>query len=912
MASTEEQPLNQLQTMLDTARNQLRAQSTPSTGAEACRAYADAMTELLAHHCAQLVESASFPNELAKRYALVAVGGFGRGELCLFSDVDLVFLTRDEPNQTDEEFFKAFLYPLWNLKIELGYSVKSLPQLLGEIGEDLDLATSVMGARHVWGNESIHADLQREFRVRVMLNHEQELTTRLLDGVTQRHRKFSNTSLLLEPNIKEAPGGIRDVNVMTWLACLHYGEPTFAALVGRGIVSSGEARSLAVSHSFLLNLRNVLHALDGRKNDVLNFERQIKVAALFPLENHREHLLPEERLMRDYYDHTGVVDRVGRRTFRKFAEHQLDSSPQGRATLRAKRIEGLYWMRGTTIWIDPRDAAKLPRDGMWIMQFFAVAAQYDLSPTEQCLDLVEQHLATIDDTFRRSPINRDRFLSVLRRPLVAARMIRVMHRCGFLDAYLPEMTMVRNMPRIDYYHQFTVDEHLLRSVECAGELFDETSPFSRTHVASIARQLLRLDLLCLALLLHDIGKGEGRGHVIRGAHIVQRISERIGLSRIEAHVLHQLVLNHQKMSTLALKRNPEDPAVPRELARDVGESDMLRKLYVLTCCDLRAVSGESWNDWRGYLLGTLFERTMEHLIPREERGNNNSPEGAELAAQVIAEIREEYPDHMVDAEASTAQREVESLLEDLPDRYRASTPVPVIARHMRMARELDDENVVRWELEPFEEANYSFLHSVVRDAPGLFCNLCGALASRGFNILSAQIYTARNGMCIDIFQIQDIDNQPPKDEESLVRLREKLNDVLRGKRAVDWASQMPRKAQPVSTARLDLRPPSVTISNEESGDGYTSIEVKAPDRPGLLFDITSVLDRHRIHIHVALVATESYQVVDVFYVTDWDNNRLTPGNFTKKLHGELLQAVAPSQTINSVAAGKSAAKGKEK
>lgn len=896
---------DRLLTLLEGARDVLRTTVSIEPGGQATRRLSDAVDSLLAMHCEALAEADPMTADIATRYAVVAAGGYGRRELCLHSDVDLIFLCREEPKPDDEEFIRSFLYPLWNLKLELGYSVKTAKQLLGEIAADIDLATTIVGSRAIWGNIAIHEEMMRDFRLRVMLRHKDGIAGKLLEGVVERHRRHSNTWLLLEPNLKEAPGGLRDINVMMWLACILHGEMSLGGLVRQGILSASEEKQLLTAHSFLLRLRNGLHLIEGRKNDLLSFERQIKVAPMMELDGGQGHLLPEEQLMRHYYHYAGVVERLTRRTCRKLAETLDDpGSPgvavsPGRKSLRRRRLEGLYWTRDGMLWIEPKDASRLPREPGWIMHMFSVAALHGLEPDEYTLDLVEMRLSDVDEAFRRSPIQRDRFLGILRHPRIAARTLRLMHRCGFLETYIPEFALVRNLPRIDYYHQFTVDEHLLRSVECLADLFDPTNAFSRTHVATMAQQLLRLDLICFALLFHDIGKGEGRGHVIRGAHIVRRVAERMGLSRIETEVLHQLVLNHQKLSTLALKRNPEDPAVPRELARDVGEPDMLRKLYVLTCCDLRAVSDESWNDWRGYLLATLYGKTARHLLGKEDRTPSGPQAAEELVREVVEAMWEAEPQPPDQAESEAIVAQISALLADLPDRYRHSTPSPVIARHMRLARQLDADNVVAWELEPLEDANYSFLHSVVRDAPGLFCHLCGALASRGYNILSAQIYTARNGMCIDLFQIQDMDNQPPQDEESLVRLRHKLNDALRGVRKVDWASQMPRKAQPVSTARLDLRPPSVTISNEDSGEGYTLIEVKAPDRPGLLFEITRVLDRHRIHIHVALVATESYQVVDVFYVTDWEHNRLVPGKATQKLHADLLAAVTPAHTIES-------------
>ena len=541
--------------------------------------------------------------------------------------------------------------------------------------------------------------------------------------------------------------------------------------------------------------------------------------------------------------------------------------------LRRKRIEGEFWTRDNRIWVDPREVNTVGRDPDWVMHLFTVCAQRGLLADDFTLSLVEQHLDEIDDAYRRSPLNRDRFFQILRTPRHSVPTLRQMHDCRFLDAYLPEFALVRNLPRIDYYHQFTVDEHLLRSVECATQLLNPDSAFYRSHAASVARELLRWDLLLFALLLHDVGKGEGRGHVIRGSHMIQRVAERLGVTKKETEILYQLVLNHQRMSFMALRRNPDDPRVPEELANDIGDPELLRMLYVLTCCDLRSVSAESWNDWRGSLLSSLYERSMDFLRGKGEKSRRSAPSHRSVTDKVMKEV-EGTPPQGAEPNRPLRREDVEEFLRDMPNRYRRSTPPQLVARHVRMKQHLDDQELVVWELEQAPGSSYAILHCASLDTPGLFCNLCGALASRGFNILSAQVYTAKNGVCIDVFQIQDADRQPPSDVSLLERLRVKLNQVLRGERPGKWKGLLPLRSQPISAARLDQFPPSVTVSNDDSAENYTVLEVKAPDRPGLLYDITALLDRHRLNIHLALIATESYQGVDVFYITDPQDHKI--------------------------------------
>ncbi|MCB2153369.1 [protein-PII] uridylyltransferase [bacterium] len=886
-----------LEARLTRARDRLAQQHGHRSGKEVVRRYSEDIDRLIQTHINDLIRQNPEFKEVTERCVLIATGGYGRRELNLHSDIDLLFLFREEPTEVCEEFIRAFLYPMWNLKIDLGYGIKTLEQAYGEICSDLDFTTSMTGIHPIWGNEEIAQQLQDHLRIETVTRKSSKVMDQILSRMYGRHLKHSDTLLLLEPNIKDARGGLRDFHVILWAAFCHFGQGTLSILTNKGLLTTREERSLRRAHSFLLELRNGLHLMEGRKTDALNFERQMKLA---PELGHdlKAHVLPEEQLMRSYYEHVGAIDRLLGRLLKRLSSEESQSEAGRAGRLRRRRIEGEFWTRDNLVWVDPREVNTVVRNPDWMMHLFTVCAQRGLLVDDFTLNLVEQHLHEIDEAYRRSPLNRDRFLGILRNPKQCIATLRQMHACRFLDTYLPEFALVRNLPRIDYYHQFTVDEHLLRSVECAGQLVDHENGFYRSHAGSVARDLLRWDLLVFALLFHDVGKGEGRGHVIRGSHMIQRIAERLSMTKKETEILYQLVLNHQRMSFMALRRNPEDPKVPEELAKDISDPELLRMLYVLTCCDLRSVSEQSWNDWRGSLLSSLFERAMDFLRGEGEKIRRSAPSHRSVTEKVMKEVQEN-PATGEEGSRELRREEVEEFLRDMPSRYRRSTPPQLVARHVRMTQRLNEQELVTWELEQAPGSSYAILHCVASDNPGLFCNLCGALASRGFNILSAQIYTAKNGVCVDVFQIQDADRQPPSDIGALERLRVKLNQVLLGERPGKWKDLLPRRAQPISAARLDQFPPSVSISNDDSTENYTVLEVKAPDRPGLLYDITSLLDQHRLNIHLALIATESYQGVDVFYITDWENNRLEKDAKTEAFREELLEVVSPDSTIGA-------------
>jgi [protein-PII] uridylyltransferase len=878
-----------LEQLLADARKRLEESHGKVPAPAAGRRFSEDADTMTRHLADSLVAADERFEPVRRRLCLVALGGYARRELNLHSDVDLIFLHEAAPDEATQDFIRSYMYPLWNLKVEVGYTIRTVEECVATLGADLESATSLINARALWGNEAILGRLEEQVRRTVHLRRRRAMAQELLAATRARHKRYSGTILLLEPNLKESPGALRDLHTLEWVAFILFGKGNIEALASRGMVQRREVAALEKARAFLMEARNGMHLLEGRKADLLSFERQMRVAAQLGHERSAT-ALPEEQLMRAYYDHASVVSKVLASVLRELerregAGAEEDAERGRRRRLRSRRVDGVFWQRGDEMWIEPADMPTFFRDNDWLMHLFSAMALHGLEPDEFTLAQVEDRAATVDDDFRSDPAHRDRFLQILGSRRHSARVLRAMHRSRFLEAYVPEFALVRNLPRIDYYHQFTVDEHLLRSVEVALRLLDESDPLSRTHPGKVAQEILRWDLLALSLLMHDAGKGEGRGHVIRGAHMMQRIGKRLAMGAKECQVMHDLVLNHQRISHVALHRNSEDPKAAEHLARDLGSRELLRMLYVHTCCDMMAVSGESWNEWRASLLRSLYERTMEVL-----RGRGGLLKSSALPLVEAANAAAEAP-----GADGMGAREAEEFLASLPERYRSATPPQVVVQHIALAKSLGRERRVAWMASQPEGGAYGEVHCVAQDLPGLFSNLSGALSSRGFNILSAQVYTAKNGVCIDVFQVQNARGGAEVDEAMLQRLGKRLNEVLVGKREVDWKSQMPPAARAVSSALMDLRPPSVSFHDDE--ELYSVIEVKAPDRPGLLHDIATVLDGHRLAIHLALASTESYQVVDVFYVTDWDNNRLEPGKKTEELRRQLLEVISPVQTV---------------
>jgi [protein-PII] uridylyltransferase len=838
--------------------------------------------------------------------AILALGGYGRRELCLFSDVDLLFAFKTQPRAEEEEVVRSCLYPLWDISLDLGHAVRSEKAALDMVGQDLDSTTALVENRLLAGNEEFRNQLTEKLRRKLHSPKGAKwyMEAKLADW-HQRHKKHGHSIYVLEPHLKEGCGTLRDLHGMLWLSFVVFGSPTLEILNKKGILSVEEVRRLNKAWAFLLTLRNTLHAVEQRKTDHLTFERQVKVAEQLGYKS-RENALAEEQLMRAFYARARDVERLSTRSV-DFLQRHAPGRERKASGREARRIAGgpFFLAKGNELYVEERHRYRFRKEPDLIMKAFSLAAGLGLRVRQDTRDWIANSVAGVKDSFRTSPVNRDLFLGILRGPANVFHTLHDMHECGALGAFLPEFDSVRHLPRIDFYHQYTVDEHLLLGLKYAEELrvgrpvreyepgrpngpSADTPDGTQSHVMGVARGVKRWDLLNLSLLLHDVGKGEGRGHVIRGAHIMERIAERMGLPEQDRDICHRLVRNHQKMSHLAQRRNVEDPKVAQELARELEDREILRMLYVLTACDLKSVAANVWNDWKSKLLASLYERAIDCLYATRPLPAHREAKRAVTPEKVLDALSDQ-------GRSGESRTDVEKFLAGMPERYLVSTPARDMAQHYLLARGLSHESAVHWRLEAVADRKFSELTVAALDSPGIFSHICGALASRGINILAAQIYTATHGVCIDVFHIQDQRGEPVEPGGWFDRLERKLGRVLAGQQEEEWrqdtdAWRLRKYLSLMTPDRLAIRPSSIEFNNSASAQ-YTVIEIKTHDRPGLLYSITRVMDEERINIDLALIATEAYRVVDVFYVTDWDNNKLEGETRLNHLRASLLRAI---------------------
>lgn len=864
-------------TQLELARSEAQRRAAES-GTEVAQRYTKAVDEAILFLWSAVAKFGSHGHQLLARIALVAQGGYGRAELNLYSDVDLLAILPSDPREDEECAIRQLFHLLWDLHLDLGHATKTIAECVDTLGKDIDSATALIEARFLTGNNEVFTTMREKFERRLRRNqHKWFLEFRRRDW-DARHEHYGSSVYLLEPNVKHGEGGLRDIHTLRWLEFLLYGSTSLDGLERNGRITAAEKEALLRGQDFLLRVRNQLHLLEGRKCDLLSFDKQPRVAQALGYKATGE-WLAEEGLMRDYYIAAREVYRIAQRVLAELTE------PTRRPAVlkRERAIADRLCARQGKVYVTGDEAAYFREDPTRLLGIFAAAIAAGCRVSETTKHTIEQQVEQRGGTdLCENEQWRRAFLSILGAAGEVGGTLRDMHECGLLGACLPEFRRLFCMVRADSYHKYTVDEHLLRAVEAADRL-RAADPSASEILRREAECVRRWDLLNLAILIHDIGKGEGHGHVLRGGQIAQRITARLNLPPDEAATVRRLVLDHLKIVHMALRRDIEDPKLVERLARDIGDAEHLRMLYILTYCDLRAVSPDSWTEWKSALMAELYEKTAAVLAGSPAP----APRSAAAHDAFLGNVRSCLT--LPDQEHTIA---LEDYLAELPERYVTTTPPDQIAHHYEMFEALDEENRVIWELRRPEGANYSELTVVAYDRPGVFSVLCGALSSKRINILGAQIFSTKGGGVIDRFQVQDTHGEALPEGFVLERLRNDVNRIFCGRKTVEQLFEKVSREGPRSRPDLQrIAPPSVVVDNDAS-ERSTIIEVKGYDRIGLLYEVTRVFTDHGLDIGLALITTEAYRIVDVFYVTDAENNKLDDPAEIEKIRAELLAVVS--------------------
>ncbi len=824
-----------------------------ASGVAVCRAMSDALDDLVRSLC---------DGEIPPGVSLVATGGWGRRDTCPYSDIDLLVLCRDDASDAARALADRVLYPLWDAGLEVGHAVRGVDEAVALADQDLATQTALFDARWLAGDVGAVDELVRRIGQRITRGGDSNVFVhKLIEEKRSRHARFGETLFLLEPNLKHGQGALRDLTSGLWAARARFRVRELADLLPLGQASARQIAALAAAREFLLGLRARVHLAARRRLDQLSFELQETLAprlfpdARVPEGEIRPAVAPavEELMRRDYLDARAVVRETDRLLDRCLI-------PPQRAPIIRKVDASFTLWNGKLSVSDPQIFRDRPAE---MVRLFQVAGDRDVGVYGHTKELIAERVASdAAGKLTDDPAGHRGFLALVANPRDARRpsLLEEMHELGLVSAMMPEFAPCTGRVQHDLYHVYTVDQHQLYALAllkrvARGELGREDGPAASSVMAACAEVTVPLSLY-LATLLHDVGKPLGRGHAEKGARLATTIATRLGMTDDEVERVEFLVRHHLLMSHLSQRRDLADPVMIEKLARTLRDEETLRELYVLTYCDTAMTAPGNLTEWKARLLTELYERTRGFFRRGPDLAGADRSAMVQKRRQRVAELLDE-PEGALD-----------EWFAGLPDRYVALLEPPVLAEHIRLARERGTRAAAVSVLH-HPTKGYSDLMIVAPNAPGLLARIAGVLLANRMDVLGAHISSlggGEAGLALDVFVVRDRYGRAiAADDSRWARVEEDLERVLAvGDGAEDVEALIARRREVGGLPRrvTPAVPTEIQIDNEIS-DEFTVVDVYTHDSVGVLYAITRTLSELGLDIHLSKVATEADRVADI-------------------------------------------------
>jgi len=787
----------------------------------------------------------------AERLGVVATGGYGRGELAPLSDLDLLFLRPYKQTPRGEQIVEFMLYLLWDMGLKVGHATRTVDESLRYADRDHTIRTALLEARYLWGDRELYDELMKAFGQRFPGGDGRDFVEAKLDERDQRHLRMGDSRYVVEPNVKEGKGGLRDLHTLFWIGKYLYRVSHPSELVAKGVLTKDEARHFERAERFLSTVRCHVHFLTGRADDRLSFDLQREIALRLGYQD-RSRSRGVERFMKHYYLHAKTVGDLTR-IFVAALEDSHRRRPKLAAlwqTLRPRQLDG-FKLDGERLAVATPDA--FAKDPVAILRLFHVAQENDLDIHPATLRLITQNIRLIDK-LRADPEANRLFMAMLTSRHDPETTLRRLNEAGVFGRFVPDFGRVVAQTQHDMYHTYTVDEHTIRAIGILARIESGTLKEDHPLSAEIVHKILSRPVLYLAVLLHDIAKGRGGDHSVLGADVGSQLGPRLGLSAAETETVAWLVRWHLAMSGTAFQRDLMDPKTIENFAALVQSPERLRLLLVLTVCDIRAVGPTVWNGWKAALLRQLYYAAEQVLS-----GGTLSGGRAERIKAIHAEVAQRLVGWTdVEKEEHLARGYAPYWLSFTPDTL--ARQAELVRRAERDRQPLAIEHRIDGERSVTEVTIYTL------DTHGLFARLAGAMAISGANIVDAKIFTLANGMALDTFWIQDLEGKPFDGPQRLARLAARVELALSNRLDIPRELDAQRGSWP-RRDRVFTVQPRVLVDNNAS-DTFTVIEVNGRDRPGFLHVVTRALTRLNLQIASAHITTYGERAVDVFYVKD--------------------------------------------
>ncbi|MBO6782328.1 MAG: [protein-PII] uridylyltransferase [Alphaproteobacteria bacterium] len=868
--------LEKLRTAIDAGRAQVQARfeanEIDGNKAKSELAFLFDQAIRIVHDSAARAYPAANPTE-GDRMAVVAVGGYGRGELAPYSDIDLLFLFPWKQTAHGEQIVEYMLYMLWDLGLKVGHSTRSIEDCTRLAKRDLTIRTALLEARYLWGDQELFLELRKAFNDDVKSRSAMDFMTGKLAERDERHEKMGDSRYYVEPNIKDGKGGLRDLQTLYWIAKYAYDVDSVAELVDRGVITRAEARNFNKDQNFLWSVRFHLHYISGRAEERLTFDVQTQIAERMGYAE-RAGASGVERFMKHYYI---VAKDVGDLT-RIFCA-AIEAENMSRPMIRLPRIRKPRDLMGFDL---DRDRLTVTSDSQFaedpvaLIRLFYVAHNegFDIHP--HALRLVTQSLKLIDKAVREDPEANRMFVEMATSIDSPELVLTRMNEAGVFGKFLRDFGRVVGQTQHDMYHVYTVDEHTIQAIGLLAKI--ERGELKTEHpVASeVIHKVSSRRALYLAVLFHDIAKGRGGDHSVLGARVAKRVCPRLGLEAEECETVEWLVREHLVMSNVAQKRDLNDPKTIHDFVEIVQSPERLRQLLCLTVVDMRATGPNVWNNWKAELLRELY-----HAAGDVMSGGQLTDARADRVAAAKGRLRE--------ALADWPEEDIEAHFERGYAGYWLTFDTDTLAHQARVIREAEQQGLplsirtrVRNDIDVTELTIYT------QDHPGLFSRVAGAISAVDANIVDAKAFTTPQGMALETFWLQDNADSALSASGTLAKLTVQIERALAGEMKREEAhAQRTFVPERIKVFKV---PPRVIIDNTASAT-HTVIEINGRDRPGFLYSVTRALFGLSLQISSAKISTFGERAVDVFYVKDSFGTKITHESRLAKIRETLLDAI---------------------
>jgi [protein-PII] uridylyltransferase len=834
--------------------------------------------EILQETLAEFTESEQ--QQLTQYSAMIAIGGSGRGEVAPYSDSDLIFIFQPRIARLMNRLTKRIVPEFWDAGIKLGQRVHTVPDAMTSALIDPHLASSLVHVRSLWGNESLATQLKAQFYRKVVRSRLRVFVNNCIEGRDEERATHGANGQQLEPDVKKSLGSLRDVHLMQWIAFAHYQTSDIDSLRRKNALTSDDAVRLKRGVEFLTRVRIDLHLHAEKANDTLSKDEQLRIAEsrdISQVEGQR----PVERFMQEYFSHSMAIAEITGRFVNRHRRRSVSTILK--RLVMSHRVNRYFVLSEGELDVAPAQLAKICTTLDDILRIYHSAAMYRASLSPRLIEAIKSTARNLPSG--PSPESSRLFMEILGTVGRSSAIVRSMHDTNVLELVIPEWQRVRCLLQFNQYHHFTVDEHTLRCLEiCEGFAEDDTP------VGAAYRNIHNKQLLHLALILHDAGKGFEEEHSELGRRMSLEICQRLRLSQHETDIVSFLVHKHLKMADLSFRYDTTDPRVVLEFSHDVGSAEKLRMLFVLTAADVSGVGPEVWTNWKADLLADFYKRLMMNLSGQPPRFHEE---------ERLREIREHVYDSIVPLEpendevATSMRRWVDKQLDSFSSQYLTMTPPQMIARDLDIIRSLKPGEI-RVDGR-YDKTSGTTDYHIIADAEysqGCFHRISGVLTARHMKILGAEITTSLEDIVVDTFHVVDEDFSGVVPQSRIDEVADSIVRALRREITVKELFQRHRRYVSEDSHEITMGLPTRVEVDTNTSDRSTIVLVFAHNRPGLLYTISRTLFKLDLSIDLARISTHFDQVVDVFYVTDNDGQKITSGEQCQAIRERMLEELS--------------------